>query len=213
MTSSALTDETLEQRRATARRDAGPFVDPRLFRKVEPILATLPQPWLERVVGGPVPDRRRMGWWAWLLVDWAVEADREHLAALTEQQRAEGRARLEAEAAAAQAAWQRRLDEWLALKERQPVPVFAAHNWTIGHYDGYVVGADHIVVLEPLHVGRFRRAAHEALCETPSKRRSGGPRLPDPLSHLEREPSRWTDPNRIPTCRPCLRRAERLAAR
>ena len=51
---------------------------------------------------------------------------------------------------------------WLSAAPRYP-------NWPARHLDGYEHGADRIVVLEDLEVGRLRRAAGTPLCQTPSR--------------------------------------------
>jgi hypothetical protein len=213
MTGSALTDERLVELREAARREAsdGRFIDPVLFRQTAGMIGTVPADWLMRVYGEPFASRSQLPWWVSVLVLRAREEDAAHLAELEAARTAAAQRIREEEAAAARAQGEAQLSEWRALQERLPVRTFAAHNWTVGHYDGYVSGADHIVVLEPLDVGRLHRATGKSLCETPSKARSGTARRPNPLRHLENDPDSASDPNRIPTCRACLRIAERLA--
>lgn len=90
---------------------------------------------------------------------------------------------------------------WMNLARELPVPVTVWHNWTPRHYDGYEQGADHIVLLEPLDVGRIQRAARRPLCETPSRRRQ----LRNVFANGEAQYER------VPDCKACLRLAEGLA--
>lgn len=92
--------------------------------------------------------------------------------------------------------------EWRLLCEALPVPVMVAYNYSGGlHLESYTSGADHIIVCEPVTVGRFSRLAGNALCTTESTARRQDFSAPD-------EPDR-----RRPTCKACLRRAARLTGR
>jgi hypothetical protein len=77
------------------------------------------------------------------------------------------------------------------------------HNWTARHLDGYEQGADHIVTMEPLHVGRVTREARRPLCWTPSRAHE--------LRHVQANGEEKED--RVPTCKACLRTAERIATK
>jgi hypothetical protein len=177
---STLDETVLAAMRADAEAKASPFIDPALLRKAEVVLAGIDAGWLERVVGHPVPSWRHLNHAEMLLAVRATETDAEHLGALAEvertklaQQRQTAAASAQAEARAAAAQWQR-------LREQIPVPVAVQHNWTARHLDGYEQGADHIVVLEDLDIGRLRRAAGTA----PRSRRAAGrpARRPQPGS-------------------------------
>lgn len=90
--------------------------------------------------------------------------------------------------------------EWAALRQALPVVVTCEHNYQSRHHcDGYVQGADHIVVHADLRHGRLARLAFEALCETPSNRRQ----LYFPFSHLEN----LRDGGGFPSCKACIRHA------
>ena len=201
---SRLDDATLASLTAAATREAGPFVDPDLYRVALRALAHVDLAWLSRVIGRPFsrfdPLARSLTWPEMVLAHRAAEHDAAHLTWLTEQRIAAQRAEWDRQAAAASAAHRARVDAWTVLRDRIPVPVRVCHNWTIRHYDGYVQGADHITVLEPLNVGRLHRDKGKPLCWTPARQHQ----------------LRWVIPNgdedhqRIPTCRGCLRIAYRL---
>ena len=94
-----------------------------------------------------------------------------------------------------------RREAWAALREMLPFPVKVRHNWTKRHYEFYVQGNDHIVVLEDISAGRLTRRRGECLCETPSRAYS--------LRHVTSGGDE--DEKRIPYCRTCLRIAGRIA--
>jgi crotonobetainyl-CoA:carnitine CoA-transferase CaiB-like acyl-CoA transferase len=188
VTRSVLDDATLARMREEAKAAAGPFVDPALIREAQNILAGIPADWLTRVTGLTLAVR-------------AAQADTGHLRALADQKRAEWDREQRAAAAAGEAAVRAERDEWASLAARLPVPVAVWHNWTARHLDGYEQGADHIVALEDLHVGRLQRAARHPLCWTPSR--------DHPLRHVTPNVG---DENRVPDCKACLRTAERIVA-
>lgn len=115
------------------------------------------------------------------------------------------RERLRREAVAKMAADRQnaRNAEWTALAGALPVPAVVLHNYeSHRHYDGYVQGVDHIVLLEDLRVGRLARARGEALCETPSNAKNlDFPEFPTP------------DQDRRPSCKTCIRTACRVTGR
>lgn len=121
-----------------------------------------------------------------------ARAEREAREAVARAER-EGRERAEAER-------QAKIDaEWKALAEALPVPVVVAHNYrSRRHYENYVQGVDHIVVLAELHHGRLSRRATQALCESPSNAHN----LYFPNLDIER--------NRRPECKSCIRTACRI---
>ena len=200
---SALDETTLAQMRAEAAAKASPFVDPALFRDAETLMHLANDRWLSRVLGRSgfaVPAWRFLSNADLTLAVAAIKADRAHLEAVAEAKRAEWTRSAEESRRAIEANAQAERDEWAALTGRLPVPVEVWHNWTARHLDGYEQGADHIVVLEDLTVGRFRRTARSPLCWTPSRAH--------PLRHVTPNVG---DERRLPDCKACLRHAERLA--
>jgi len=203
-TTTALDETTLARLRAEAAAKASPFIDPALYRDAETLIHLANDDWLSRVLQRPgfaVPAWRFLSNADLALTVAALRADRAHLEALAAARMAEyqqaaqdRRKRLAAETQAVR-------NKWAALAARLPVPVEVWHNWTARHLDGYEQGADHIVVLEDLSVGRFCRAARLPLCWTPSRAR--------PLRHVTPNVG---DERRLPDCKACIRHAERLAA-
>jgi branched-subunit amino acid aminotransferase/4-amino-4-deoxychorismate lyase len=191
---------TLERLRAEAAAHAGPFLDPALFRDAQRVLASVDGDWLTRVTGRPVTFWTQLDGPELYLAVRAAAADAGHLAGLKAAQWAAGERRRREDAAAGEAAQRAAADAWAALQGRLPVPVAVCHNWTARHYDGYVQGADHIVVLADLHAGRLHRAARQVLCETPSRARQ--------LRHVS---GNIGDDRRLPDCKACLVLARRLA--
>ena len=202
MNTSVLDEATLTQWRAEAAAKASPFVNPATLRDAETLLRLASDEWLSRVLGRPALAAA----WRYFsnaeldLAVRAVRADRAHLEAAREAQRAEWRRADEERQRAAAAAAQAARDQWEAIRGRLPVPVTVGHNWTARHLDPYVQGADHIVVQEYLEVGRFRREVRTPLCWTPSRAH--------PLRHVDLSDD---GEDRIPDCKACLRHAERLA--
>ena len=201
MSSSVLDEATLAKMRAEARANASPFVDPALFRAAEALMHLASDEWLARVLRRPVAVPA----WHFFSNDEldlavrAIRADRAHLeAARKARQDAWLRTAEECRREIAAAAQAER-DEWRALQDRLPVPAEVWHNWTARHLDGDEQGADHIVVLEDLHVGRLHRAANLPLCWTPSRAHE--------LRHVS---GNVGDERRLPDCKACLRHAERL---
>lgn len=153
--------------------------------------------WMSAVLGRPVNGRRRLSWTELVLLGLARDVESEppvparvlaecERAALEERRRAEH--------------LQQQVDAWASLRARLPVWVSVAYNGSgRHHYELHVSGAQHIIVREPLHFGRIHRDANRSLCWTPSR-----------AKHLLFEnldiPS-----DRIPTCKACLRTAERIA--
>ena len=181
---------------------AGWLTDPTRLRRFHTAYHTYPAGWVLTILGTPapgssplqVPPASTVRWNDIALLLTAAELDpgfetRHPAIAAAEAAEAAARESRRAELAAnegrARAEEAARRAAWTALRTRLPVPVFVGHNWTIGHYDGYVTGRDHIVVQEHLHVGRLTRHKHHALCETNSVTTRG--RL-DPLRALDRSP-------------------------
>jgi hypothetical protein len=199
---SALDDATLARLRAEAADQASPFTDPALYRDAGNLMHLATGEWLARVMGRPA----RPSAWRYFsnselaLCVAAMKADRAYLIALAAERAAERQRAAQAETGAWIAAEQAERDKWEALRGQLPVPVAVWHNWTARHLDGYEQGADHIVVLEDLNAGRFRRTARSPLCWTPSRAR--------PLRHVTPNVG---DEKRLPDCKACLRHADRLA--
>lgn len=202
LSGTALTDEALSDLWADAMAAASPFANPALLIEARSVMHLADDAWLTRIIGRPVTAHQ----WPHLtnveldVAVRAVKADRSHLNALTEAKLAEYRRAEEDRRRAAAAAAQAERDAWQALRVRLPVPVTVGHNWTARHLDPYVQGADHIVVQADLTTGRFRRKARSPLCWAPSRSHE--------LRHVE---LRDDGEDRIPTCKACLRHAERLA--
>lgn len=197
---SLLDEPALAVLRAQAAAHAGPFIDPVVFRQAGIVLAGVDAGWLSRVAG------RRVGWWGdldnremWLAVR-AAEADAVYLKALAGRRADAARAESRKRAEDAVAAHRAKRDGWESLRVRLPVPVVVCHNWTARHLDGYEQGADHIVILAALDVGRFHREAGQPLCWTPSRAHE--------LRHVG---ANVGDEKRIPDCKACMRRAGKLA--
>jgi hypothetical protein len=199
-----LDDDTLTRLRAEAEAHGGPFIDPALLREASTLLPWVGRDWLEHIIGRHVTTRptwQNLGNAGLYLAVQAAKADAAHLEALATARRAE-RERAAREAAEAIAAnEQAERGEWAALAVKLPVPVEVWHNWTARHLDGYEQGADHIVVLEDLHAGQLHRSAKQPLCWTPSRARE--------LRHVS---GNVGDERRLPDCKACLRRAEKLTA-
>jgi hypothetical protein len=201
MTKSVLDDARLAQMRAEAAAQASPFIDPALLREAMTVLPQVTDSeWLARVIGRPVPTWRHLRNEELALAVAAVKADTAHLAALKEGRLAAYRVAEQERAAQAAAAHRAKVEAWERTRARLPVPVTVGHNWTARHLDPYVQGADHIVVQAGLTVGRFRREARTPLCWTPSRSHE--------LRHVELSDD---GDDRLPTCKACLRHAERLA--
>jgi hypothetical protein len=199
-TASALDDATLARMRAEAEAERSPFIDPRVFRQAQTALARVGAEWLSRIAGRPVTGWAQLANHELIVAVRAAEADAGYFQGLRAEQdaiRAEaGRvSRAEADAAAAE---ERRA--WEDLRARLPVLVDVMHNWTHQHYDGYELGADHIVALAGFDVGRLHRATGQPLCWTPSR-----------AHELRYVFSNIGDEKRLPNCRACLRHAHRLA--
>ena len=195
-----LDENALALIRREAAASASPFIDPALLREAEQVMHLAPADWLARVTGRPVPSWRRMSNLELTVAVRAIRADRAHLDALREAEQARWRRAAAESRHEAAAAAQAERASWEALRARLPVPVTVQHNWTARHLDGYEQGADHVVVLNDLHVGRFHRAARQCLCETPSRANQ--------LRHVGSAPD---DATRVPDCKACLRHAENLA--
>lgn len=194
-----LTPAELDDLRERARREAGPFANPAIAATTR---AHNPE-WARAVLGGP----RSGAWWELYLIHLALQAEPSppppplETAARAARERQEEAARRAAaeERAREEAAWR----ELVAVLRQADVRIEVRHNYTSHrHYEHYTQGADHVYLLDPLHVGRLHRDAGVALCHTPSN--AHNLQVLDPMGD-----------GRLPTCRACLRHlvssARRLA--
>lgn len=98
--------------------------------------------------------------------------------------------------------------EWATLKARITVSVSVAYSVTYGvsrrSSTVWVAGVDHIVVWEPVRVGKLHREPGQALCETKTRR------IHLDNSKNERRDQDAGQSNRHPTCETCLKIAWRL---
>lgn len=92
--------------------------------------------------------------------------------------------------------------DWATLRSALPVPVIVGHRQHSRPYGGSQYGGEHIVVQEPIQFGRLKRDAFTALCETASNHMG---------SYLERRPEDLLGTEMTPSCKECLRAAERIA--
>ncbi|MGW1989616.1 hypothetical protein [Embleya sp. NPDC001921] len=196
-----LTPEQVTELRERARREAGPFTNPR-------VLATPIHngEWAGEILGHPYAGPHTITWPERYLLHIATKAEPTpppppQTSATLEQYRA-----LEAERrTAAETEHRRRAQEWealeSALRDVHGVRVVVRHNYTSHrHGDGFTQGADHVYLLDDLTAGRLRRTARQVLCWTPSRAR-------DLRVIADTDEDGW------PTCRTCLRIARRLADR
>jgi hypothetical protein len=207
-----LTGDQLDRLRRQAHR-SGRLVDPAALAAVNG--AAFHREWAEAVLGHAYTGVRSVEpWEITLLADaLAAEPDRPVPAAVAERREAHRR---EQEAAASRRAAEHaaELAAWHELRDRLPVPVVVGHNFTLVHTGAYESGRDHIVAQADLKVGRLVRPARNALCEPPGsaasrRRASSNGTDRDPLRGLVRDDD---GEDRVPTCRACLRTAERIAA-
>lgn len=195
-----LTAEQLHELRARADREAGPFLDPVLFRRIQHWVPAAHDEWATAVLGHDWAGFRCASNRDLVLLDLARAAEPDppeppRVAA----QRAEAQRRAAAAARAATDRQVRRMAEWAKLRAALPVRVEVVHNYTSArHFEHYVQGVDHIMVREPLSVGRLRRDPNRPLCWTPSRDKN--------LQHFS---DGYED--RVPECKACIAIAERIA--
>jgi hypothetical protein len=193
------------RRRAAA--DAGSFVDPRRMRRVEGWWTSDLREWATAILGEPMTGLRVLSWQNWVLLDLArdaepspppprLTAERAAQRAVDAQRARDERAEREAKAA-----------EWATLRAALPVPVSVAFNFSRHTYEFHVNGGHHIVTWGDLHIGRLRRSAGRALCETPARSRS----LHLDNARLERIAQDEGREQTFPTCKACLDTARRVA--
>ncbi|MFM9594118.1 hypothetical protein ACKI16_23795 [Streptomyces scabiei] len=197
----ALTREELDDLRARAAREAGPFVDPR----VQAAFRVHGAEWAAEILGRPYGGPYALTWPELYLLHLAVQAEPTPpppplaTAARAARELEEENARRAAaeEAARREAEWRELVDALRAAGVRVEV----RHNYTSArHLELYTQGADHVCLLDALHVGRLHRDAGAALCHTPSNARN--------LAYLEP-----TTDGRLPSCRTCLRTMRSAARR
>lgn len=194
-------------------RDAaeGPFVDPRWVRS--PRCASYPMAWVREVLPaelGEVRPGEDGSHVQRVFLAMAAERDADGVRRHREDAARAALLFMNAQADKAAAERRRELDEWHALRALLPVAVFVGHNWSAGHYELSRTGRDHIVAQEDLAVGRLRRAAGDALCETAARKGERGARGFGPRDHLDRSPVDG-ERERVPSCAACLRVASRVA--
>lgn len=186
--------QLLAEAQAADRRD-GHFIDPAKWRDFE----SLPRSsdWLIAVIGHA--DTRAM---SKVEMHLALIAHRRGIDPPLPQWLIDKRAAQRAEEDAKSAARRERQrllnTEWEALKAALPVDVVAAYNYSgPRHEEYYQSGADHILLRGDLSAGRLVRRAGDALCTTPTSSRHQIFIDPD-------------DENSLPSCKTCLRTANRL---
>ncbi|MEV6403901.1 hypothetical protein AB0M58_13275 [Streptomyces bobili] len=191
MSDTTLTEDQLQELRGRARREAGPFTDPRIINQEVPHSFA----WASAVLGRPYGGPRSITWPERYLL---------HIAAETEPTPP---LRYPAEPAPSPA----RVDErsyreqlaavWKAISDQLPVAAEVRHNYTsVRHLEFYRQGVDHIYLLADLHVGRIYRPANNPLCYTPSRAR-----------YLREFPPLASGDIRLPDCRECDRILRRIA--
>ncbi|MGW3308233.1 hypothetical protein ACWDG9_16790 [Streptomyces sp. NPDC001073] len=187
----ALTESELAELRERARRDSGPFTDPRIISREIPHSFA----WVSAVLGRPYGGPRSVTWPERYLLHIAAKAEpvppaRCHAGPIPSPGRVNERSYREQQAA-----------DWKAIADQIPVAAEVRHNYTsVRHLEFYTQGGDHIFLLEELHIGRIHRPANNPLCYTPSRARDL--REFPPLSKGE---------IRLPDCRACDHILKRIA--
>ncbi|MGC0418373.1 hypothetical protein [Embleya sp. AB8] len=196
-----LTPERIAELRDTARREAGPFVNPKVLNT--PIHNA---EWASTILGRAYCGPRSVTWQERYLLYIATRAEpAPPPPPRATAARARYRAEEETRRTVAHEKHRKLVAVWEAmaetLRKRHGVRVEVRHNYTSSrHLDGFTQGVDHVYLLDALTAGRLRRDAGRVLCWTPSRARD--------LQVLD-------DPNddRLPTCRACLRIAHGLTNR
>jgi hypothetical protein len=182
----------------------GSIVDPVRLRHLQGWWSHELTEWAEAVLGRAIPHVWRLSWFELVVLDLAHDAEPSpppppKLTAQRAIRQAADDVRHRKDAAAARAV----RDEWLALATALPVKVAVAYNYSGPlHFESYQSGAVHIILREPLRIGRLYRGAHQALCETPSR-----------AKHLLFAHDHDDPADRCPTCQACLRTAYRITGR
>lgn len=202
-----LTDEEIEQLRAQAAREAGPFVDPQRLHRIQGWWRYELYEWATAIVGRPISNLRTLTWREMVLLDLAREKEPTPPPppALTAQ-RAASEAREEERERVNQARKKAERDEWDRLRAAMPVPVSVAFNYSRHTYEFHQNGGDHIVVWGDIHVGRLHRKAGRALCHTPARAKS----LHLFNAELERKRQDDGSEHKAPTCKKCITTATRI---
>jgi hypothetical protein len=197
-----LTADQLAEISERARRE-GYFVDPQVLHGPGYAqLARIPGDWAAAVLGRPFKGPRADTWVACLTLLYALEVEPDpQLSPAEQEQAAEAADRRAAETEQARQVEANRQQQWSWLREHLPVRVVVLYNYSGSrHLEFYSSGAYHIVVEEPLDVGRLHRPAGAALCTTPSR-----------SHHQHFSEVRFDhDQDEFPTCRSCLQAAARL---
>lgn len=201
MRATNLTRQEIDSLRERAKREAGPFVDPRLVNRIE----IYNSEWASEILGFPFEGSSRLPWSILYLLHLASRAEpapppppvatARQLAMKEERWHRERLAKEEAD---------RRRNEWCYLAAalgKAGAKIEVRHNYTSRrHLDGFTQGADHIFLLESFRFGRLCREGNVALCWTPSRAKG--------LQHFPNEPDNPEDP---PTCKACLKVARSVA--
>lgn len=190
----------------------GWFVDPRWVRS--PSCASYPMAWVRAVLPdefGPIGAGERGTLVQRVFLAMAAEVDADAIRRHREEAARAALLFMNAQAEQQAAARASELDAWHALRDTLPVKVFVGHNWSAGHYETSRTGRDHIVAQDDLVVGRLRRDAGDALCETAGMKRRVGARGFGAHDHLDRSPDMaGSERERVPTCAACMRLARQL---
>ncbi|UKD50777.1 hypothetical protein L3Q65_00335 (plasmid) [Amycolatopsis sp. FU40] len=194
-----LTADQIAEMRERAGRTTSSFIDPAQLGRVERFVSGRHR-WASAILGKPF-RLRAMTHRELTLLDLAAHAEPAPPEPVHRVPEEPGAASVEPDRAAAVRAGAAAY-EWARLAAALPVRASVAYNYSgPHHYEFHVSGADHIIVREPLHLGRLHRAAGRSLCWTPSRAKHLLFDLDDPTNH-----------DRVPTCKPCLRTAYRIAS-
>lgn len=175
------------------------FVDPTILSRVKHSPGWHDPEWLQAVTGLPNATMRGVDYRTAVFVMLAAEADHDNLLARAHARVDENLRRQDREADVRRrerlAGW----EAWVALRARIPVTVEVWHNW-YGRAHGSLGNqwsVDHIVVQSDFEAGRLRRGKGMALCQA----RPDDPRFRGVFPN--------DDGERVPSCKQCLRIAER----
>jgi hypothetical protein len=199
-TATRLTQEQLTALRDQAKQAVTGFVDPAQLQRVSSFVAGKHE-WATAVLGSPF-NLRSMTNRQLVLLDLAAAAEPEPPVRPRPPAPGEpGYVPSEAELAR-KACWEAKEREWQELAAAMPVKVSVAYNHSGPlHLENYVSGAEHIIVREPLTVGKLRRDARQSLCWTPSRAKHLL------FCHYD------TPEDRVPSCKDCVRKAYKITGR
>ena len=200
----ALSDAQIHALRSRAQREAGPFVDPARLRHIQTWWNSELNEWASVISGHAVTSLRSLPWWQWVLLDLAHDAEPcpsppPELTARRTEQRTTDQHRADTE----HAAWEAEATEWAALRRALPVTTSVAFNFSRHTYASHVHGGYHLVTWDDLCIGRLRRSAGQAFCETPSRSQT----LHLDSAGRERQAQEHGREHPMPTCKACLRTA------